>query len=746
MSGLPALDINPALYGAQTSLATTQAQSALAQYNMLQQTMPGAIAAENARNQAASTLAPLSVQEGTQQNSLSQIDFSGKAIADLVKRVSTLDPDQRAAAWDAGFKQLAEEGVGTASQYIGHYRQDLADRLGSAYGGQTPNAPSGFDPEATARAISQMPPQDRSKGLKNFTLAVTGYDKVRDEDSWNQEIATLRQAGLPVDDVLTPGANWQMNYMSVRPLIDRFRATIPIMQSAVAGDTMGLPVAASAAPVKLSAGESLVDSVTGRPIVTAPGQNPYEFVGTDRTMGAPGTFNKATGAFNPVPGTDQYGGPQGNPIGAFADRMMQAENGTGNPGAKNPNSTATGNGQFINSTWLDMMKSVHPDMAKSMTPEQQLALRTDPGFAKEMTEQYAQRNAAALSTEGLPVTTASLALAHRFGPDGATKLLQASPETPLSSIFPKKVIDANPGLARVTAGQYVQGIVQQFGNVPLQGGPQGTVGPDVHGQDYLASLPPSMSALVRSYAEGRQAFPSGFALKSPYFQNMLRMVAQYDPNFDAVNFNARAGTRRDFTSGKSAQTINALNTGLGHLAMLDQAGDALQNGDIPAWNYVRNNIASATGQPAPGNFNAAAGLVAEELTRIYRGSGGAEADIKRHLDDLSVNASPAQRRGALYAIGELLKSKLDAMGEQYNQGMGTTQDPLRLLNAPAQQSFRRILAYGPSGTGTPPSAPASSAAPSRPGNLPAGSQYSPSRRMWRDPQGKLYKADGTPAS
>lgn len=41
-------------------------------------------------------------------------------------------------------------------------------------------------------------------------------------------------------------------------------------------------------------------------------------------------------------------------------------------------------------------------------------------------------------------------------------------------------------------------------------------------------------------------------------------------------------------------------------------------------------------------------------------------------------------------------------------------------------------------------APAQAAVPSIPPSLPQGSQYSPSRQMWRDPQGKLYNAQGQP--
>jgi hypothetical protein len=63
-------------------------------------------------------------------------------------------------------------------------------------------------------------------------------------------------------------------------------------------------------------------------------------------------------------------------------------------------------------------------------------------------------------------------------------------------------------------------------------------------------LPQNDAAQVKALAEGRMAFPTGTALKSAYWQDMLQKVAQFDPSFDAVNYNARAGTRKAFTSGK----------------------------------------------------------------------------------------------------------------------------------------------------------------------------------------------------
>jgi hypothetical protein len=116
-------------------------------------------------------------------------------------------------------------------------------------------------------------------------------------------------------------------------------------------------------------------------------------------------------------------------------------------------------------------------------------------------------------------------------------------------------------------------------NAPMLGmmgtGAQG--GPQVNGQDFLKTLNPTTAQQVKALAEGRMQFPAGFALKSPYWQNMLSAVSQYDPSFDAINYNARAKTRSDFTSGKAAQTINALNTVACHEGDLSDAAKKLNN-------------------------------------------------------------------------------------------------------------------------------------------------------------------------
>lgn len=171
---------------------------------------------------------------------------------------------------------------------------------------------------------------------------------------------------------------------------------------------------------------------------------------------------------DPVPSAAQGATPG---LASFAQKMTALENSTGNPAAKNPNSSATGNGQFIDSTWLNMLHTVNPQIAQSLTPQQQLSLRSDPAFSTEMTEKYAEQNAHILAGQGLPVTNTTLALAHRFGPQGATQLFHADPTAPVASILPAPVIAANPQLRNQTVGQYIQQLSAKIGNDPVQAAP-----------------------------------------------------------------------------------------------------------------------------------------------------------------------------------------------------------------------------------------------------------------------------------
>lgn len=160
---------------------------------------------------------------------------------------------------------------------------------------------------------------------------------------------------------------------------------------------------------------------------------------------------------------DFTGPNSGGAIGSFVDKVVGVESG-GNASAKNPNSTATGLGQFIESTWLRMFKEYFPDRAAGMTEAAILALRTDADASRKMIELYAAENAKVLQQAGIAVNEASLYLAHFLGPGGAVSLLSAPANTPVEEVLGSDQINANSSiLAGQTTGQVLAWAQKKMG-------------------------------------------------------------------------------------------------------------------------------------------------------------------------------------------------------------------------------------------------------------------------------------------
>jgi len=150
-------------------------------------------------------------------------------------------------------------------------------------------------------------------------------------------------------------------------------------------------------------------------------------------------------------------------IQRFARRVVGVESG-GDPNARNSRSTATGTGQFIESTWLSLFRKYFPDQAASMSQTAILELRRNQTVSLQLIQLYARENATVLQRAGQAVTQANLYLAHFLGPQGALSVLRAAPSAQLSDVLPANVIRANPNLRGRTAGQLIARVQGQFGD------------------------------------------------------------------------------------------------------------------------------------------------------------------------------------------------------------------------------------------------------------------------------------------
>lgn len=165
-------------------------------------------------------------------------------------------------------------------------------------------------------------------------------------------------------------------------------------------------------------------------------------VARNTAMAATGGPTKAAAAALDFSGLEkQYNLPSG-----YLARTAQIES-AGDPNAKNPNSSAGGLFQFIDST----------------AQQYGLADRFDPAASADAAARLARDNAAILKrTLGRDPTSAELYLAHQQGAGGAARLL-SNPNARASDIVGEDAVRLNGGDLDMTAGQFAGLWTGKFG-------------------------------------------------------------------------------------------------------------------------------------------------------------------------------------------------------------------------------------------------------------------------------------------
>ena len=212
---------------------------------------------------------------------------------------------------------------------------------------------------------------------------------------------------------------------------------------------------------------------------------------------------------------------------------------------------------------------------------------------------------------------------------------------------------------------------------------------------------PSVVPMIKAMSEGKQSLPDKRAAAAPYWQTMLSMARMYDPTLDGIDYGVRYNTAKSFKGdGTSAQNIRNLNQGIGHLnALMDAVpGVAGHSGllGMSHWlNQAENAYRRGNGDPGTTAYDVPRTALASELAAIFKGKGSsAEAEVKKFYEMLDISNSQAQKYAGARGLVDLLNSRLDELGQQYEQGMGKSIPAINLLNPITQKQFRRLRTIG----------------------------------------------------
>jgi hypothetical protein len=208
------------------------------------------------------------------------------------------------------------------------------------------------------------------------------------------------------------------------------------------------------------------------------------------------------------------------------------------------------------------------------------------------------------------------------------------------------------------------------------------------GNDLLGAMPSLQAGQVAAIVDHRAAPPIRNTARG---DQLMQLVQAVDPTYDATAYGTKAGIEKAFASGRAGDTVRTFGVVQNHLDTLTEAGKALANNDVQAFNKVGNTIAQWTGQPAPTDFQAVKRIVAGEITKAVIGAAGALGDRNAVDEALNSANSPAQLAGVVNRYKQLISGQVEGFRKQYEAGGGAHADKIFGTTAAAAPNIDALL-------------------------------------------------------
>lgn len=220
------------------------------------------------------------------------------------------------------------------------------------------------------------------------------------------------------------------------------------------------------------------------------------------------------------------------------------------------------------------------------------------------------------------------------------------------------------------------------------------------GDAFIATLPPAMQDQVRGVIKYK-VDPAVFGRQGAQRTAITTAAMHADPTWSEPEYKERYNYLQEYgssTKGDGA-TRNRLNTAIGHLDLLSQAGDALAQNNIPKLNELANAIGVATGSSAAPVYDAIAEKAGGEIAGAVKGGGNAATDpaLEKAAEHLNHNMSHDARKGVMQAQAQILQTMAGTITGKFQQLMKQSPDAFGqpVLYGGNAEKLQRLASGGP---------------------------------------------------
>lgn len=210
--------------------------------------------------------------------------------------------------------------------------------------------------------------------------------------------------------------------------------------------------------------------------------------------------------------------------------------------------------------------------------------------------------------------------------------------------------------------------------------------------DALKKYSPTIAANAKMLADYTLPINSYQLARSPMWVQAAQAAHDYDPSFNASQYDIRKALNNSFASGKDSQNLQSINRTIKHLGDLRDTVTALDNPDQGQYSILTKPISAAEtwfktmeGDPRVKNFDNYANAAAGEMVGATRGVGGAEKDVDRWRQQLSASDPKSAQMAAVNSAVDVLAGIAASAREKYIKGMGRPPQTWQFLDPRSRQ-------------------------------------------------------------